>query len=418
MARPGGNAADHLDPDVTRGRPAGPRHLLFACPPAHGHVEPTLPVASELVRRGWRITYATHERFAPAAKRVGATHIRTTSVLPELAGVVPGRIGGMVEDLVACARADVPLIAAYLEDNPVSAVCFDRMVPLSIGPILAEQAGVPGIATWPSLATCARTNPLGNAGPVVSGQFDDPAMHRVGRAITDLAAEYGLAGREETLIGPVGATTSELNIVFVAPAFQPDIDSFDGSFRFVGPALGEQGDDESWVAPDGEPLIYVSLDIGFDNRPDIFRTCVQAFGDIGRPVAIAIGNNVTRGELGPIPANIDIRPRFPQRAVLRHAGVFVSNAGMNSVMESLYHGVPLLALPQVIEQQVNARRVEQLGLGVRLDPAAVTPTQLRTVVTNLLHDDPTHARITYQRASARAAGGAVAAADAIEEHLG
>jgi MGT family glycosyltransferase len=91
---------------------------------------------------------------------------------------------------------------------------------------------------------------------------------------------------------------------------------------------------------------------------------------------------------------------------------------MNSVMESLYHGVPLVTLPQMVEQDVNARRVEELGLGVRLDPAAVTPEQLRRAVTSLLDDDATHARLAYLRASARDAGGAVAAADAIEKHLG
>jgi len=38
--------------------------------------------------------------------------------------------------------------------------------------------------------------------------------------------------------------------------------------------------------------------------------------------------------LGPIPATVDIRPRFPQLGVLRHAAAFVSHAGMNSTMEA------------------------------------------------------------------------------------
>ena len=53
-----------------------------------------------------------------------------------------------------------------------------------------------------------------------------------------------------------------------------------------------------------------------------------------------------------------------------------------------------------------------------LDPAAVTPQQLRTAVTHLLGDGPTHARLAHLRASARDAGGAAAGADAIEKHLG
>jgi hypothetical protein len=122
---------------------------------------------------------------------MGATHIPMTSVLPQLTDVAPERIGSMMEDLVSSARADVPRTSAYLKDNPVSAVCFDRVVPLSIGPILAEQAGVPGIATWPSLAISERANPFGDVDPAVSRQFEDPAVHRVGQAIVDLAAERG-----------------------------------------------------------------------------------------------------------------------------------------------------------------------------------------------------------------------------------
>jgi MGT family glycosyltransferase len=367
-------------------------------------------------------TYATHERFAPAVKRLGATHIPTTTAMPEVddlhhegIGISPESIGTVTEDVLAGARADLPRIAAYLQVNPVSAVCFDRVIPLSIGPILAARAGVPDIAMWTSLAFTERSNPYGQADHETSKQFDVPAMLQ---AITDLATENGLAGQEASLMGLLGGSASRLNIVFVAPAFQPDVDSFDDRFRFVGPSLGERGDDESWEPPGGEPLIYVSLGTGFNNRPDIFQACVQAFGDDDRPVAIAIGDHVTRDQLGPIPANIDVRRWFPQLSVLSHAGAFVSHAGMNSVMESLYAGVPLVTLPQMAEQEINARRVEQFGLGVRLDPAAVTPELLRTTVTNLLDDDPTHARLAYLSASARGAVGAAAAADAIEKHLG
>jgi len=43
--------------------------------------------------------------------------------------------------------------------------------------------------------------------------------------------------------------------------------------------------------------------------------------------------------------------------VLRHARAFLSHAGMNSTMEALHYGVPLVALPQMPEQAANADRV-------------------------------------------------------------
>ena len=85
-------------------------------------------------------------------------------------------------------------------------------------------------------------------------------------------------------------------------------------------------------------------------------------------------------DLGAVPANVDVRAWFPQPAVLRHAAAFVSHAGMGSTMEALYYGVPLVCVPQMVEQEVNAARVAELGLGVRLDPEGLTADDLRAAV--------------------------------------
>jgi UDP:flavonoid glycosyltransferase YjiC (YdhE family) len=80
--------------------------------------------------------------------------------------------------------------------------------------------------------------------------------------------------------------------------------------------------------------------------------------------------------------------------------------------------VPLVCVPQMIEQAVNADRVAELGLGVRLDPDALTPDGLRTAVDAVASDPATRAALECMRVAIRRAGGPVAAADAIEAHLG
>jgi MGT family glycosyltransferase len=122
-------------------------------------------------------------------------------------------------------------------------------------------------------------------------------------------------------------------------------------------------------------------------------------------------------DLGPVPANVDVRRWFPEPAVLRHARAFVSHAGMGSTTEALYYGVPLVCVPQMLEQELNAGRVVELGLGVRLDPRRLTATDLRTAVDAVTGDAGMRAALDRMRVATRAAGGAVAAADAIEAHL-
>jgi UDP:flavonoid glycosyltransferase YjiC (YdhE family) len=50
---------------------------------------------------------------------------------------------------------------------------------------------------------------------------------------------------------------------------------------------------------------------------------------------------------------------------------------MNSTMESLYFAVPLVAFPLQPEQEANARRVEDLGLGRRLPLDGLSPDLIR-----------------------------------------
>ena len=59
----------------------------------------------------------------------------------------------------------------------------------------------------------------------------------------------------------------------------------------------------------------------------------------------------------------------PQTDILGHPaiGVFVSHCGWNSVLESLWFGVPLVAWPMYAEQQLNAFLLtKEFGLAVDL----------------------------------------------------
>jgi UDP:flavonoid glycosyltransferase YjiC (YdhE family) len=59
----------------------------------------------------------------------------------------------------------------------------------------------------------------------------------------------------------------------------------------------------------------------------------------------------------------------PQVEVLAHKAVggFVSHCGWNSILESLWHGVPIAVWPMYAEQQINAfQMVRDLGLAVEL----------------------------------------------------
>ncbi|MEV6413905.1 nucleotide disphospho-sugar-binding domain-containing protein [Kribbella sp. NPDC051718] len=109
-------------------------------------------------------------------------------------------------------------------------------------------------------------------------------------------------------------------------------------------------------------------------------------------------------------------PVLPQPAVLEHADVFLSHAGMNSVMESLLNQVPLATYPQTAEQSANADRVTELGLGRRLQND-ITPDILRTTINELTTDTTIRNNLATMADHIQAAGGPTGAADALEAYL-
>ena len=61
--------------------------------------------------------------------------------------------------------------------------------------------------------------------------------------------------------------------------------------------------------------------------------------------------------------NFIIRPFVNQGEILKHADLFITAGGMNSIHEALYYGVPCLMCPQQGEQRLNAGQFEALGFG-------------------------------------------------------
>jgi MGT family glycosyltransferase len=103
----------------------------------------------------------------------------------------------------------------------------------------------------------------------------------------------------------------------------------------------------------------------------------------------------------------------PQLAVLRRASLFVTHGGMNSANEALYFGVPLIVYPQVHDQLIVARRVDELRAGKALH-GPVTSDGLRRAADEILADSRYRERATAIGATLRRAGGAPRAADELE----
>jgi glucuronosyltransferase len=67
--------------------------------------------------------------------------------------------------------------------------------------------------------------------------------------------------------------------------------------------------------------------------------------------------------------------------------VFITHGGRLSTQEAVYHGVPVLAVAVFFDQHMNARRAEEMGVGVRLDFISVTKNALTSALNQLFSDN-------------------------------
>ncbi|MGH3548093.1 MAG: macrolide family glycosyltransferase [Pseudonocardiaceae bacterium] len=384
------------------------KHFGFVNVPAAGHINPTLPLVEELVRRGHRVSYATGHSMLARVEAVGAEPVPLPTGIfdPKLLANVDlfhESLARTLEHFIADAQNTFPHLFEHFEHDRPDAVCYDGMA--FAGRVLADKLAIPGISLIPHFA--------GHENFSLREQFKHPRFVDFCRSMAEFTAEHGLT----TDLQPMGGSPSPLNLVFIPRRFQIAAGSFDERFCFLGPSLGQRAD-EQWQPRHGDaPLLFISLGTVFNDRPEFYQMCFEAFGNSHWQVAMAVGDHVDMGEFEQAPENFEVRRSFPQPAVLRHATAFLTHAGMNSTMESLYYAVPLVAVPQMFEQSLNARRVEQLGLGRRLGLDQLTAKRLRAAVDQAAADENVRANLTTMQHALHDCGGAVAGADALEAHL-
>lgn len=387
------------------------KRLLFVALGGHGHVTPTLPLAGELIRRGYRVDYACGPEFGDAVTTAGARWVALPGLPPFTppADVGPQMVALWFRHFFAALAATYPVLLEHAREYRPNAVLYDATNwPARL---VARRLSIPAVRTVPNLAE--NDSYAGVDQALTAGLDDDPEMAALDHDVAAFAAEH----RVELDVASTMDVTEALNLVFVPRSFQPAGESFDTRFRFLGPVLGERPGEQPWAPPDpSRPVLFISLGSIFTDHPKFYRMCLEAFGDGRWQVAMTLGAT-DPAELGPLPATVEARRWFPQLDVLAHAAAFLTHAGMGSTMEALHYGVPMLTLPQMPEQAVNADRVTELGLGRRLNPETLSAATLREAADEVSSNPAIRANLVHMRAEARQAGGALSGADAIEEYL-
>ncbi|GAA2381819.1 UDP glycosyltransferase [Catellatospora methionotrophica] len=388
------------------------RHIAFVNAPTVGEVYPTLPIVTELIRRGHRVSYATVAARAEAVAATGAT------VLPYLSGLPaesnrdlrrPERadyITTVREAFLDEARATLPQLAPYFRDDRPDLMVFG-MQSLA-GRLIAIGEQLPAVQFQSFQAANEHWSIARHLGLTVTPR---PGMPEHQVQLDTFAAAHGVDPDAVRAFQPLAQ-------LLLYPRFmQFRAETFSGRHHFTGPCTGPRPFQARWTPPDpGRPVVLVSLGTVYNRLPGFYRTCVEAFTGSPWQAVLAVGERTDPAELGPLPANVTVAATVPQLDVLAHAAAFVTHAGMGGILEAIHAGVPMLTVPQTPEQEVNAQRVAELGAGHPLAPTA-TAAALRTAVENLTTDQGVRQALTRLQTELRAYPGTPLAAALIESAL-
>jgi len=146
----------------------------------------------------------------------------------------------------------------------------------------------------------------------------------------------------------------------------------------------DAGFDWNWL--DRRPLIYASLGT-LQNRPvHLYQTILDATSELPFQIVLTLGR-----EDGPrperVPANAKVLGYGPQLALLKRASMVITHAGLNTVLEALTQGLPMVALPIANEQPGIAARIHHVGVGDFLATQRLSASRLRATIKRV-HADP------------------------------
>ena len=398
-----------------------PKAFFFNVP-AHGHVNPSLPLVAELLRRGHQITYFLTPGFRADVEAAGAVLQPYAAVHddyfsgPGLDGSRPQKAAAR---LITTAGEILPELLQAAAGARPDYILYDGMCPW--GYLAARSLHLPAVVSLsllplatPPLRELLTWEMLQILGPMLLR--DAPTGMQAARRARALGSQYGVPplSLPEILNAP-----GDLAISYTSRYFQPYADRVADTVRFVGWTLRENRTEApfSFEQAGGRRLIYVSLGSLVQAPAAFFRTCIDAFAGSDEFVLISTGRRFGAEEFGALPPNVAVRPWVPQAQVLKRAALFVTHGGLGSVLDGLYCGVPLLVVPQQEEQLLTARRVVELGAGLLLRKGDVTVATIRAHAARLLAE-PAFAREAGRIGETlRTAGGVAQAADEIERLL-
>lgn len=410
-------------------------HIGMVCTPFSGHLHPTAAIGRTLLDRGHRVTFIGFEDCREKITAAGLDFVGigqekvplgTTREFERLIGRTTERTAVRLTLELIGTR-----IATVFEEAPdkfrelgLELAVVDQMS-FEAG-MVAEYVGIPFV----SLANALLFNREPDLPPMIFGwdyprtwfgrmrnrlanRFFDYLKLPLRRLVSRQRRAWNLKVLEsnDAIHSPYAQLSQQVHEMELPRKSLPKW------FHFLGPfqhPSSRKHVDFPYEQLNGKPLVYASLGTIQTQLDTIYATIAEACDGLDVQLVISLGGSDVKFAQ-PLPGNPLVVPFAPQLELLKRAALTVTHAGMNTTMESLAHGVPMVAIPIANDQPAVAARIVRSGSGERITLRELSAEKLRALVNKVLHTQTYRDRARSLQESIQLAGGAPRACEIIEQ---
>jgi len=197
------------------------------------------------------------------------------------------------------------------------------------------------------------------------------------------------------------------------------VDAFDlprnrlANIQNVGPFVGDDRKHTFDGFPEGD-FIYASLGTVQNGILETYKWVAEVCHELRIPLIIGAGGStkILEHKFSGKPLVLEYAP---QLAILSRAKLVITHAGMNTCMETLKFGKPMVAVPVTNDQPGVGARIEYHGCGKTIFLGNMSKSKLKQAVEKVWRNKSYSEKAHFFRVEIRKAGGSPRAADLIEE---
>jgi MGT family glycosyltransferase len=415
---------------------------LFAPIPFTGHVNPGLPIARELVRRGHDVRWYSTPRFRRGIEGIGARWVPFRQAMPldeeNLDAMWPRRPAEGIDQLrhdikhifIEFIRGALADLEAELRREPADVIVGDNAS--AVVEAVHQKLDIAWALYGMSVMTTSSrdTAPFGLALPpstTRAGRLRNKLLHWfVNRVVFREAQDYNQQLRAELGLPPLRrgifdfAKDADLYLQSGVPSFDYPRTDLPANVHYIGAPIPDPP--VGWTPPvwwgdlDGKRVVLVTQGTINNDFDQLIRPAIRALAAEDLLVVVTTGSrNADEVEIDPLPSNVRVERFIPYAHLMPHVNLLLTNGGFGSIQIALAHGVPVVAIGKTEEKPEIANRVNWSGVGIGLKVRIPAEAQIRKAVQTVIHTPTYAARAEAMRYELSGLDAAKIAAERLEE---